>query len=715
MGLNIFYPDQIVEDLNDPVALISGFRVFNKPVEVSKQSNEVILDNIIGETKELTLKHYQSVFTFEFIAINYCYPEKNRYAYKMSGLDKEWNYVGNERAATYRYLPAGNYEFMVKASNQNSVWGSKYTSVKIRVLPPFWKTPIAYLLYLSLLSFISFWLFTYWKRQLRLKKKLMLVKVQRKKALHLAREKLGFFTEVSHEFRTPLTLIIGPLEEMINLEARNSTNGSKLRMVYRNANKLLNLINQLLDYRKAETGKLELHAEEDDIVTFAEEIYIVFNEQAIKKNINLVFHASEPSIKAWFDKEKMEMILNNLLSNSFKYIGNGDHIDISIYKEEKTSGNDNLQFVTIQVKDNGIGMSEKQLRYAFDWFYQGNSSTPMSSGIGLALTKKLIELHKGKIFLESTEGKGTSFILSIPLEKGHLAESEMINAEKSNTFVLKNRPDIFVDSEQASNIQEKNKQVGTKKILIVEDDVEIRSFLKSYLSTNFLILEANDGKEGLSIAFLGHPDIVISDIMMPGMNGIDFCKELKTNLRTSHIPVILLTAKTSFAHNKAGLEIGADAYITKPFSPELLSLTIKNMLLSRENLKRFYRNLFTNEDLKKETLVSPDEKFLYEIHELLKANLDKPEYNAKMISDDMHMSRSLFYKKVKILTGLAPVEYIRSLRMQEAAKLLKTNRYKIFEIVYMVGLSDIKYFRECFFKEFGCQPSKYLEKTNMDD
>jgi DNA-binding response OmpR family regulator len=496
--------------------------------------------------------------------------------------------------------------------------------------------------------------------------------------------------------------MIGPLEEILMREGVYTVVGRKLKMVYKNAHKLLNLINKLLDYRKVETGNMVLKVKEDNIVSFVEEIFITFREMAIRKNIRFEFYSEQPSIVTWFDKEKLEMVLNNIISNSFKYIGKGDAISITVRHKDAEGTHHKA---VIQIRDNGIGIPTKQLKYIFDWFYQGNKSSPVSSGIGLALAKKLVYLHKGQLYVESEEGKGAEFTIEIPMGRDHFKTNEIVIDEGNTSILLNADPSLLADADNAEHSHKK----GLKSFLIVEDDPDVRQFLKEFFERDYKIYESDSGSEGLEIAIEHNPDVVISDVMMPQMNGIDLCKQLKGNIKTSHIPVILLTAKTSFSHHKEGLEIGADAYITKPFSPEMLSLTINNLLQSRENLKRFYRNLFITNGNDKNELASPDGKLLHRVYGFLKSNLDKPEFSLDDLCEELAMSRSLLYKKIKMLTGLSPVEYIRSLRLAEAANLLKTGKYKVFEVVYMVGFTDIKYFRQCFVKEFGYPPSQLIE------
>jgi signal transduction histidine kinase/ligand-binding sensor domain-containing protein/DNA-binding response OmpR family regulator len=709
LGLNVFFPDQIKENLKMPEVMLSGLSLFNKPIKINDSTDgDPILKQVISRAKHITLNHDQTVLTFEFVGLNYSYPEKNMYAYKLDGLDNEWNFVGNQRTATYRYLSPGHYTFKVKASNVENVWSNEFASISFEIKPPFWQTPLAYLFYVLTTFAIGFLIVSFSKKQLNLKRRLKIEKSQRKHERQLVQQKLEFFTEISHEFKTPLTLMIGPLEEILMKETEATSTVRKLKLVYRNAHKLLNLINKLLDYRKIENGNILLKVKEDNIVAFTEDICITFKEMASHKNISFNFYADVPTIMAWFDLEKMEMVLNNIISNSFKYLGKGNEINIHVMKQI----NDRYPQgrAVIKIRDNGIGIPKKHLGNVFDWFYKGENSGNMSSGIGLSLSKKLVHLHKGEIFLDSVEGNGSTFSIKIPLGKEHFKSDEIVvQTQSENTLPDTPFKESVLVSDGHDDVSYKK---GFKSILLIEDDEEIREFLKESFEKEYRIFESSNGKEGLDVAVNHHPDLIVSDIMMPEMDGIDFCKMIKSNIRTSHIPVILLTAKSSLTHHKEGIETGADAYITKPFSPEILRLTVVNLLKSQENLMRFYRNLFTQNSPAPENnnLNSLDEKFLHSIYEMLKANIDKPEFNINELCDVLNMSRSLVYKKVKMLTGLSPVEYIRSLRMQEAAKLLKTKQYKVFEVVYMVGFSDLKYFRQCFTKEFGFSPSDFIKQ-----
>ncbi|MEO7992513.1 MAG: two-component regulator propeller domain-containing protein, partial [Chryseolinea sp.] len=561
LGYTIFYPDQLKTILKKPQVMLSGLSLFNKPIKINESvEGNVILNQALSRTKEITLEHDQNVLTFEFVGLNYSYPEKNKYAYKLENLDDDWNFVGNQRTATYRYLKPGDYTFKVKASNIENSWSNDFAQVTIKIKSPLWQTPLAYIGYTMGIALISVFIYSLRKKQIVLRKRLKIEKSQRKYERQLVQQKLSFFTEISHEFKTPLTLMIGPLEEMLAKETSTTPMGRKLRMVNRNAHKLLSLINKLLDYRKIESGNVLLKVSEDNLVAFAEEIFITFKELANHKNINFHFHAEHAAIMTWFDKEKLEMVLNNLISNSFKYIGKGNEISVSISKQVTDKHPQGR--AVIRIKDNGIGIPKKHLGNIFDWFNRGENSGTMSSGIGLSLAKKLVHLHRGEIFVESFESQGSTFSIKLPLGKDHFRIEEIIPV----TEIDKSNPET--DNHEKSTPHEMDDDLssrkGLKSLLIVEDDEEIRGFLKEYFEKDYRIFEASNGVEGSESASTHHPDLIITDVMMPEMDGINFCKLLKSSMRTSHIPVIILTAKSSLSHHKDGIETGADAYITKP-------------------------------------------------------------------------------------------------------------------------------------------------------
>jgi signal transduction histidine kinase/ligand-binding sensor domain-containing protein/DNA-binding response OmpR family regulator len=745
-GFIKFLPGKLEEHPFDPPVVFTDFQIFNHSIKVNEKGSPLSKD--ISETESISLSYKHSVISFEFASLNFTHEQRKQYAYMLEGFDADWNYIGTKRNATYTNLNPGTYTLKVKGLDSEGNWSNRTASVVILISPPYWQTwwfkaLSSLVVAVGLIGFYKFRVHEI-KRQKRELQELVIERTsdlekkteeeraarleaekmreeaermreeadransaQRKQEQELIQQKLSFFTEISHEFKTPLTLIIGPLEEMLAAERAVNPAGTKLKLVYRNAQKLLNLINKLLDHRKIENGNVLLKVSHENIVAFVSEIYMNFRELSDHKNIRLNFYPETERIMLWFDKEKLEMVLNNLISNSFKYIGKGN--EISIYVRRMTTPSQS-EMLEIRIEDNGIGIPEKHVGNIFNWFYTVDTSGTLSSGIGLSIAKKLIDLHHGEILVESAEGQGSVFTIQLPAGNNHFAKDEVINIE------AKTQPDDEKIIEQDNGIEGPDHGVirrGVRTILIVEDDAEIRSFLAELLEKSYRLLQAADGRDALEIAANSRPDMVISDIMMPVMDGIELCKALKTNLETSHIPVILLTAKAGLVNQKHGIETGADAYITKPFSPDILLLTVHNLLQARERLIRHYKNLFAPTSVGSDggQLISLDEKFLRSVHEVLANNMDKTDFNINEICEGLNMSRSVFYKKIKVLTGVSPLEYVRSLRMQEAAKLLRTKNYKIFEVAYMVGFGEIKYFRQSFIREFGLTPSEFMKQA----
>jgi signal transduction histidine kinase/ligand-binding sensor domain-containing protein/DNA-binding response OmpR family regulator len=743
-GFTKFLPDKLEERPFDPPVVFTDFQIFNRSVKINENGSPLSKD--ISETESLELSYKHSVISFEFASLNFTHEQRKQYAYKLEGFDDDWNYIGTKRNATYTNLNPGTYTLKIKGLDSEGNWSNRTASMIIFIAPPFWqtwwfKTLSSILVTIGLIGFYRFRLNEIRKQRRELQKLVIertadLEKktkeeraarleaekmreeaermreeadransVQRKQEQELIQQKLSFFTEISHEFKTPLTLIIGPLEEMLATHRTMNPVGTKLKLVYKNAQKLLTLINKLLEHRKIENGNVLLKVSRENIVVFVSDIYMNFREVSDHKNIKLNFYPETENIMLWFDREKLEMVLNNLISNSFKYIGQGNEISIYVSRVKNQS---QAEMVEIKIKDNGLGIPEKHLGSIFNWFYTVDTSKTLSSGIGLSIAKKLIDLHKGEILVESVEGQGSAFTIHLPVGKGHFGPDEIIDND-ANTH--EDDTTVFDEDE----CDQSGARRGVKTILIVEDDAEICSFIAGLLEKSYHVLQAADGRAAFEIALNRRPDIIITDIMMPVMDGIGLCNAVKTNIRTSHIPVILLTARSGLINQKQGIRTGADAYITKPFSPDILLLTVHNLLRSRKNLIRYYRNVFTNTsaDSRAGEFISLDEKFLHSVHEVVTDNIDKPDFNINEICDALNMSRSVFYKKIKILTGLTPLEYVRSLRMQEAAKLLRTKNYKIFEVAYMVGFAEIKYFRQSFVKEFGVTPSEFIKQVEV--
>ncbi|MEQ9289614.1 MAG: two-component regulator propeller domain-containing protein [Cyclobacteriaceae bacterium] len=710
-GFMILRPNRIDINRSIPPVVITGLKLFNK--EVGIREPDGILKEHISKTDQLIFNYDQSNFTLEFVSLNYTVPSKNQYAYKLEGFDKGWSFVGTQRWATYTNINPGKYVFKVKASNNDGVWNEEGRAVEIIMLPPPWKTWWAFLIYFlmvagALITIRHFLIF-----KLRLEHKLELERLSKEKIQELTKMKLRFFTNISHEFRTPLSLIHGPVEEMLSSEDLSKSVSQNLKLVKRNVRHLLRLVNQLMDFRKLENDKLDLSVLEGNIVAYIQEIISSFSGHAKLKKISLELVCHEDSIVLFFDRDKIEKILCNLLSNAFKFCSERGEIRVEISKNviEKPDEMASLvaeEYVEIKVKDTGKGISQDQLKSIFEPFYQVKNSNNVNpgTGIGLAVTKGLVKLHKGYINIASQLGVGTEIVIGLPMD-GSIYSTHEKGGVKDAQFEFKEELiGMEEDLEELHETVDRNKDENFT-ILIIEDNDDLRSFLKTSLSKNFSVREASNGETGVQEALKSPPNLIISDVMMPVMDGVQVCKTLKKDPKTKHIPIILLTAKSTFAQKIRGLRYGADDYITKPFSITELNIRIANLMQSQESIKkRLHKEEFlTDENLDKS---SADEQLLDKLVQLVKERMADENISVSVLGEELGMSRVHLYRKIKQLTGASPVELIRKIRLNAAALLLKQNNYNINEICYKTGFQDSGYFRKCFKKQFGVSPSEYL-------
>ena len=683
-GLVSFNPDDIKVNLFAPAVQLTDLKLFNQSVKIDDENK--LLKESIAFTKEVVFDYDQNSFTLEFAALNYIQSDKNRYAYKLEGFDKEWQF-GTNSSATYANLLPGKYQFLVKAANNNGVWTSSVRTLNISVLNPPWKTWWAYLLYCSISVIIAFLLIRYVKIRTRLKQE---------EEIHQL--KLDFFTNISHEIRTPLTLIKGPVEELI-LES-NQNNKESLIQVKNNTDRLLRLVNELMDFRKAEAGKLDLEVQQHNLIALLDEICYSFNGLAKNKNINLSFSTSVKELNIYFDKNQLEKVFYNLLSNAFKFTPKGGEVSITV-KESATD-------CTVEITDNGFGISEEDQKNLFRKFFQSKlQQVEMpGSGIGLAFSKSILELHKGSITVESKQaqnGENGLSVFSVKLLKGlkHFNKHSLKESKSEENYQIINdfdvvEDDLFIDVQEHADIQ----------ILVIEDNTEIREFIKNSLNKTYQIETAKDGIEGIEKAFEILPDIIISDVKMPGKDGLEVCKLIKTDERTSHIPIILLTARTAHIHQLSGLENGADIYITKPFSLYLLKLNIRNLLNSRKTM----RERFSQEMMLKPTNVivnQADEKFLNRLMLIIENHIDDSEFDVEQLITEVGMSKRVLYKKLSSLTDMTAADFVRSVRLKKAAMLLENGGFNVSEVAFAVGFNDPKYFTKSFKKQFGKSPREY--------
>jgi signal transduction histidine kinase/ligand-binding sensor domain-containing protein/DNA-binding response OmpR family regulator len=735
-GFFTFYPDSIKDDPIPPKVVLSNISLFNKP------GKNLDYDGFQSEIKEMELPYNHNDLKLDFVALHYGEPGKNRYKYILENFDHDWVDAGFQRNATYTNLSPGEYIFRVKACNRDGVWNEEGASIRILITPPFWATWWAYSFYVIFFGSILYGARRYEMNRVNWKNQVKLDEVKLREKEDTDRMKSRFFANISHEFRTPLTLILGPSEKIISNSKEKETQ-KQTSLIKRNASRLLDLVNQLLDLSKLEAGKLKLRVSQGNIVSFVKGITMSFESLAERKNIILNFKAIQNDIELYFDRDKIAKILTNLLSNAFKFTGEGGEITVSIslsHAELDSASSDKIQIpipinsgrndrINIRIQDTGIGISEDELPKLFDRFYQTDSSQTKvheGSGIGLALTKELVELHHGNIQVKSTIGEGSTFTIEFPLGKEHLNNDEMVVEEEADSSVILNTANNLTrvnldnaaldssrqkvgqalpDSNQTSQNDDEEKEEKTI-ILIVEDNTDVRNYIKDSLTNNYQIEEASNGEQGIKKSEQIIPDLIISDIMMPEMDGNELTRRIKNDERTSHIPVILLTAKSQQESKIEGLETGADDYITKPFDTKELQVRIKNLITIR---KRLYEKYSRGDYVwKKKKISSLDERFMNKVTEVIENHISEEDFNIEQFSKEIGMSRVQLYRKLKALSGKSASHYIRSVRLFKARKMLQENQSNISEIAYSVGFSTPQYFTKCFKEEFGYLPSDLI-------
>ena len=719
-GIFLFKPDSLRKSTYVPPLVFSKLLISNEDVTPGENS---VLQRSLDDTRRLKLSHKENIFTIQFAALDYTDPSEIQYAYILEGFEKSWNYVGKQRMATYTNLPKGDYVFKVRSTNAEGVWTENTRLLDIEVLPSFWETPFAYFLYVLFVLLIIvtavYILFTIY----RLKHE---VSVEQQ----MTNMKLRFFTDISHELRTPLTLISGPVEYVLSNKRLPADVREQLQVVERNTNRMLHLINQILDFRKIQNRKMKMQVQRVDVVAFTRKVMENFDSVAEEHRIDFLFETEKPGLYLWIDADKYEKIIFNLLSNAFKYTPNGKMIKVFIHEDKDT--------VSIGVQDQGIGIAEnkkKSIFVRFENMVDRNLFNP-STGIGLSLVKELVEMHKALISVDSKLGEGSCFKIDFQKGKEHYDDSVEFMQDDATVCLEVQRQQteetVSPQSETEREAQE-NEDMATSKglMLLVEDNAELRIFLRSIFSPEYRIVEAADGMEGCDKALKLLPDIIISDVMMPEKDGIAMTRELRADMTTSHIPIVLLTAKSSIESKLEGLEYGADDYITKPFSATYLKARVKNLLVQRQKLQVLYRQdlmsagmaipvsdeqtekrLTDNPETDKSPVMSPnDRKFMDRLVEFMEKNMDNGELIVDDFVHELAVSRSVFFKKLKTLTGLAPIEFIKEMRINRAVQLIETGEYSMTQISYMVGINDPRYFSKCFKQKMGMTPTEYRDKV----
>ncbi|WP_460503001.1 ATP-binding protein, partial [Hymenobacter agri] len=720
-GITYFQPAAIQANPYPPVVQLTGLRIANQPVAVGQPFNgRRVLAGPLSEPQTVTIKPGENDFSVDFVALNYTNPQKDHYAYRLLGYNDTWVRPGpGQRTASFTNLPPGRYTLQVKADNGEGVWAKAPATMTFEVLAPWYKTGWAYLLYAAALlgAVVLYRRFEMSKQELR--NKLTLEQFQAEKEKELTNLKLGFFTNVSHELRTPLTLILGPMEEIIGAHGPVSGLRDKVLLMHKQTRKLLDLVNQLLDFRKVESGHVPLRASYGNAVQFIADIFSVFRQQAAERRLTYTLDVPDEPVQLYFDRSKLEIILTNLLANAFKYTPEGGQLTVAatvvgspggeaVFRNGELAGN----FLEINVVDTGVGIRAEELDRIFDPYYQASHTDTLrmtGTGIGLSLVRQFAERHGGSIHVASEVGAGTTFRLRLPFGQAHLQRGDVLSEAEQLELEALPAPapdDLFLTNEPLT-------LATLPRLLVVEDNDEVRQYLQQLFAADFEISLAADGLEGWDKALAELPDLVISDVMMPRSDGLELCRKLKQHPKTAHIPVLLLTARTAALHEVEGFELGADDYVSKPFNPLVLQAKAAALLRNRGKLREFYQRQLLLEPTEI-VIADADRTFLEQAMRAVEQRLDDPAFGVQVLASDLCLSQSVLYRRIKQITGQTTVEFIRDVRMKRAAQLLTSTQLRITEVAEQVGVEDVKYFRKTFQKIYGMAPSEYAKQHRPD-
>ncbi len=704
-GFSVFNPNKLKDNNVVPKIAFNDLSIFDNVIEPNQEyRGKKILSKVLNDTKNLTLPYFLNSIKISFSALHYASPSQNSYKYKLSGYDSDWHYsTGNNNIATYTNLSPGTYTFTVYASNCDNVWCNLPKTLSIKIRPPLWETNVAYIFYLFALAAAFFAL----RRSLILKEKrkndVIVQNLKIKEEENRMNQMKTVFTDISHELKTPLTLISAPIEELASEIKLDSVSAKKFEYVRKNISHLLDLIEQIMDFLRFENNTINLHLSEENIVPLITSVMQFFEDMASRRSIHFVFDCKEKDITIICDRDRIEKVLFNILGNAFKYTPDHGEIKVSCIDRE----ND----ILVKISDNGPGISPEDIGHVFERFYTGKDNQKGGTGIGLALCKAIIEQHKGTISLESIENSGSTFFFTLLKGVSHFSQKDIQNMSKgykNSPYSIKYGDSTTLSTESVVNEASPNFKTN---IMIVEDNSELRSYLQESLRSYYKVSVAEDGKKAYELALEKGFDLIISDIMMPVMDGMELCKAIKTDIRLSHIPVILLTSKGEVESKIEGYNIGADDYIPKPFEMKLLIARIDNLIREREKLRSLFQKQVVIEP-SKVTVLSINEQFLSKCLKLVEDRISDSSYCVEEFCKDLDLSRPAVYKKIKSLTGLSVVEFIRSIRLKRAAQLLMQESSSIKDIMYMVGFDNGSYFSECFKKEFGCTPSEYVKRES---
>ena len=692
-GFNIFRLEDIQQHKEAPPLAFTSLQLFNKTIGVNeKLHNHVILPAALPEIREITLRHYENDFSIDFAALSFINADKNRYAYMLDGFNKEWQTTdGKSRRVNYTNVPPGDYILRLKSANEDGVWNEKGISLQIRILPPFWKTPLAYFIYALLIFLVLFFSRKMVIRRAHMRFALQQERTEAQRLHELDMMKIKLLTNVSHEFRTPVSLILAPLEELLR-NIRETDHQQKLKLVRANAKRLLNLVNQLMDFRKMEMKELKPDLSRGDVAVFVREVVQSFSDLAERKQVSLSYQSDCEHLHTYFDHDKLERILFNLLSNAFKFTPQDGAITVNV----QVTASEGKAWMEIKVEDTGIGIPKERQDKIFERFFQSDVHTALvnqGSGIGLAITKEFVKLANGTLTVESEENKGSCFTVTLPFELSEAPpDAEHATFDTPREVTLPVMPMVSERTERKE-----------QTILLVEDNDDFRFYLKENLKAFYEIIEAPDGKAGWQKALSAHPDLVVSDINMPQMDGMELCKKIKNDNRTKNIPVILLTAMAGEQEQLQGLEAGAVDYMVKPFNFEIMLSRVRNILNRQVSVKLVVGQSAGSSGQS----VSADEKFLQRALEIVEKQLSNADFSVEELSRELCMNRVSVYRRIFSITGQTPVEFIRTVRLRRAAQLLAQTEMNVTEVAYEVGFNNPKYFAKYFKIAYKMLPSAY--------
>ncbi|NEU68126.1 hybrid sensor histidine kinase/response regulator transcription factor [Spirosoma agri] len=708
-GYTAFYPRRVIDDKFKPIVALTALRINNQPVSVTDPDSPLRQD--INATREIVLNHRQNFLSFDFAALQFNHSGKNQYRYKLTGLDKDWVYNGNQASATYTNLPPATYSFVVNASNTSGVWSPNTHQIRIVIKPAPWATWWAYTIYALLLlgaivAFIRIRI-----NRVRLQSRMELREQESIQLKNIDEIKSRFFSNITHEFRTPLTLILTPLDQLLK-EVSDPRHHNRLAMVHRNASQLLRLINELLDLAKLETGSLTVTPSQGDLAEFLERTVSTFEEAAQRKDIRLRVYYQLAQRLYWFDTDKVEKIINNLLANALKFTDRAGSIDVDFFtfsvpnpypSSNLPAQNDMLRII---IRDTGIGIPEHKLSFIFNRFYQVNQAEKpelVGSGIGLALVKELVDIMQGTIKVDSKPGQGSRFTIELPCQPVHAPETtpnvNEPNADQSSDLLVASPFDVTSPAD-------------LPHLLLVEDNDDIAEFVTDILRADWHVQRASNGRQGVEAALTYGPDLVISDVLMPELDGYELCRQLKSNPITNHIPILLLTAKSSIESRVEGLAAGADDYLAKPFQVDELRWRVRNRLEQQRRFSQHFRARLLSEGHVPSVSTTPEDDFMNKVYAVLNDRLGDTTFGVEPLAVAVNMSRMHLNRKVKALTGLSPIELIRAVRLNKASEMLLTN-VPISDVAYAVGFDTPAYFSKVFKEHHGLTPSEYVEQNRQ--